>query len=394
MFIKILISYIIGYVRVEITGFYIERLLNLCYSKKLLIWNLKKGRNANIFLNVGIKDFKKLVAITKKVRCKIKIKRKRGIPFIIHKYKKRKILIIFITIVSIGIFASSYFVWNIDIIEENGENIDNLYQDLEDAGMKIGTLKNDIDTKDVINKVRLKRNDIAWMGIELKGTNAIVKIVKTKEKPEIIDDKDYCNVISDKEGVITKINAQRGTAQVKVGDTINKGTILIGGWMEGKYTGVRYVHAEGKIEAKVWYTRNKTIPYDSTQISNTGEEEKKYSIKINNFKINLWKRLSNFEIYDTIETERKIHIFSDFYLPISLIEITNFEQKNEEKHYTSEEAKELGVQELEEQLNEQIGEDKNIVNKNINTYENDNSLEVYVTYEVIENIGTNEKIIF
>ena len=30
--------------------------------------------------------------------------------------------------------------------------------------------------------------------------------------------------------------------------------------------------------------------------------------------------------------------------------------------------------------------------KNINTYEKDDYVEVYVTYEVLENIGTNEKI--
>lgn len=29
----------------------------------------------------------------------------------------------------------------------------------------------------------------------------------------------------------------------KVGDIVTEGSILIGGWMEGKYTGTRYVHA-------------------------------------------------------------------------------------------------------------------------------------------------------
>ena len=40
-------------------------------------------------------------------------------------------------------------------------------------------------------------------------------------------------------------------------------------------------------------------------------------------------------------------------------------------------------------------EDKNkIVNKNINTYEQEDGVDIYVTYEVLENIGTNEKIVF
>jgi len=46
--------------------------------------------------------------------------------------------------------------------------------------------------------MRLERNDLAWIGIEIKGTNAIVKIVETDKKPEIIDEEDYCNIVATK----------------------------------------------------------------------------------------------------------------------------------------------------------------------------------------------------
>ena len=84
-------------------------------------------------------------------------------------------------------------------------------------------------TKEIINQIRLKRSDIAWIGIEMKGTNAIVKVVKAESKPKIIDDEDYCNIVSDKRGIITKISAQNGTLAVKVGDTVDVGTVLING---------------------------------------------------------------------------------------------------------------------------------------------------------------------
>ena len=133
----------------------------------------------------------------------------------------------------------------------------NIREDLEKAGLKTGILKSKIDTKEIINEIRLKRNDIAWMGIELKGTNAIVRLVKAEEKPEIIDENEYCNIVADKTGVITKISTQEGTANVKIGDIVKTGDVLINGWMEGKFTGIRYVKAKGEIEAKVWYTKNK-----------------------------------------------------------------------------------------------------------------------------------------
>ncbi len=394
MFIKIIFSYLLGYLRISVEGYYIERFINICKNNKITVWNLKRNKDIRLILNVRVNEFKEICQIAKKTKCKVKIKNKKGFPFFLHKYKKRKIFIILLILVICLIMLSSNFVWNVEISEENGQELENIEKDIEEAGLKVGEFKNKINTKEIINKIRLKRNDVAWMGIELKGTNAIVKLVKADEKPEIVDENEYCNIVSDKAGIITKINAQSGTANVKVGDTVNQGDILINGWMEGKFTGVRYVHSKGEIEAKVWYTKSKKIPYNVTQIQETGNVEEKYAIKINNFRINFQKRVSNFEIYDTIETENKFKIFSDFYLPISIIKITNKEQQKIEKNYTIEEAKNIGIQELQQELDNEIEDKEKIVNKNINTYEKEDGVEVYVTYEVLENIGTNEKIVF
>ena len=92
--------------------------------------------------------------------------------------------------------------------------------------------------------------------------------------------------------------------------------------------------------------------------------------------------------------ENKFKIFSDFYLPISLIKTTNKEVKEEQKKYEIEEAKKLGIQQLQDELDNEIEKKENIVNKITNTYEKDDGIEVYVTYEVLEDIGTNEKIVF
>lgn len=394
MIFKNLESYISGYLRTNIEGYYIERFINICRKENIPVWNIKKEKEIRLAFNIKIKDFKKICKIAKTTKCKLKIKKKKGFPFILNRYKKRKIFAIFLILVIILIVMSSNYVWNIEVIEENGNNLENIMQNLNQSGLGVGKRKSEINTKEVINKVRLERNDIAWMGIELKGTNAIVKVVKSDEKPDIIDENEYCSIVADKAGIITKISAQDGTANVKVGDTINEGETLINGWVEGKYTGIRYVHAKGEIQAKVWYTKHKFIEYNTTEKRETGNQEEKYAIKFNNFKINLGKGVSKFEIYDTIETENKFKIFSDFYLPISIVKTTNKEIENVQKKYNKEEAKMLGIKELEEELNNEIENKDNIVNKNINTYENENGLDVYVTYEVLENIGTNEKIVF
>lgn len=230
------------------------------------------------------------------------------------------------------------------------------------------------------------------MGIDIEGTNIIVSIVKADNSPEIINNTDYCNIIASKAGIITKITAQNGTAMVQVGDTVQEGDILIAGFMEGKYTEPRYVHSLGEVEAKVWYEQTKEVKYKEDIYTKTGEVENKYEIHLNSYSIKLYKNISEFEFYQTNREEKNLKLFSDFYLPISIIKITNQEMKKETKTYTLEEATNKGIEELSKQIEETIPYLENITGKNVKTVEGENSVVVTVTYEVVESIGESQKI--
>ena len=392
MYIGILLRLIFGYVRVEVEGYYIERFINICQNKKILIWKLKREKGVKLNLNIGIKDFKKLKTIARKTNCKIKINKKKGIPFILHRYKKRKIFAIFLVIIAIAIYTSSKYVWNIEVQVEDNLQIEQIEEDLANLGLKKGVLKSKIETEKLINELRLKRNDISWIGIDLKGTNVIVKAVKSDEKPELIDDSEYCNIVASKFGTITKIIAQNGTAVVKIGEQVNKGDVLIAGYMEGKYTEKRYVHSLGEVQAKVVYKKSEKMYLNQEIMKDTGEKEKRLQIKFNNFQINFYKTLSNFKIYDTIYKEKKLKIFSNFYLPISIMEITNKEQTKETKKYSKDEAIKLEKEKLSAEIEESIANKENIQNIIVDTNEQEEYIEVCVTYEVLENIENYEKL--
>lgn len=394
MLLKILISYIIGYVNISVEGYFIERFMNICISKKILLWNIKREKSTFLYANVGIKNFKKLKEIARKTKCKINIKEKKGLPFVLNRHRKRKIFLILLIVFFIIIFTLSNFIWNIEVTGTSNISKEEILETLKENGLKIGMAKNKVDTQKIINSIRLNRDDVAWVGIGITGTNATVKIVEADLKPEIIDENDYCNIVSEKEGLIVKVTAKNGTPLVKKDDIVKKGSILIAGYIEGKYTGTRYVHSEGEVLAKVWYSKKDKIELQKQEYKQTGKNESKYSIRIKNFVINLYKTLPNFENYDTIIEEKKLKIFSNFYLPIEIIKNTYYETELQEKEYTKEEAKEILIQQLEEQLKEEIKEPEKITNKQINVYENNDSTEIELIYEVLETIGIDEKIVF
>ena len=328
MFIKLLVRLLLGYVRIEVEGYYIERFINICTNNKILIWNLKREKGVKLYLNIGIKDFKKISTVARKTNCKVKILRKRGIPFLLNKYKKRKIFAIFLILILLTIFISSKYVWNVDISIKDDLKLDNIDEDIKILGISKGVKKDEIDTDKVINELRLKRDDIAWVGIDIEGTTVKINIVKADKAPNIVDNSDYCNIIASKSGVIQKIIAQNGTAIAKVGDTVQKGDVLIAGYMEGKYTDTRYVHSLGEVEAIVAYQKSKEVK----------------------FKV------------------------------------------NEEKTYSLDEAIKTGSDAIMTEISANLKNEDNIVNKKIDYNEHEDGVVVTMVFEVLENIGEEQKI--
>ncbi len=412
MYFQILLGHLLGYVTIDIEGYFMERFINLCNSQKIFLWNLQRTNSTSMKVNMNIRDFKKIKEIAKKTKCRVKIKTKKGIPFLLHRYKKRKIFALFFLLVLITILALSNFIWNIEITGNETIPKEEIQQILEKHHFSIGSCKIGLQTKNIVEQIRLERDDIAWVGIEVKGTNAIVKVVEADLKPEIIPEQEYCNLIATKEGMIVKVTAQNGTPLVKEGDLVTKSSVLVGGWLEGKYTGMRYVHANGEVQAKVWYSQKVEVPLKQVKKLKTGNEENKYSVKINNFEINLSKGVSKFQNYDTIETSKKLKLFSNFYLPIEITKKNYQEYQEQEITYTVEEAKQIGIQQAEKKLEEKITSmnqpentelerkkeqtqnTKQILEKQVLTKQVGDTIEVEVIYEVLENIATKEKLVF
>ena len=159
MYIKILLNYILGYVNIIVEGFFTERFINICMSKNIFLFNIKRDKSTIIYANVGIHDFKSVCKIAKQTKCKVKIKKKSGLPFIFNRYRKRKIFVGALAIIICTVIYLSNFIWNIEINGADTIDSNELMQTINNEGLIVG---------------------------KLKRTNAIVRIVPADSKPEII----------------------------------------------------------------------------------------------------------------------------------------------------------------------------------------------------------------
>ena len=394
-FFKYLYLYIFGYLNVYVEGFFIERFINICFSKKIMLWSLNRENSTSLSAKISVGDFKKIRYAAKKSKCKIKLKDKKGLPFLLKKYRKRKIFAITLIVIAIFIFGLTRFVWNIDIVCDGNINKEEILKVLEECNVKLGTYIEDVNIDKLVNYICLKRDDISWSGVEIKGTNLIVKLVMAEDKVFEISSDEPCNIVSNKDGVILKISSQNGTQRVKEGDVIKKGDVLVEGIMEGKYTGNRYVHAEASIWAKVWYVKEEELPLKQEYFVETGEVENRYDINIKYLKINFNKSLPKFEKYDTIEAVKKVKLFSNYYIPVEIKTITYKEQMKKVKEYTVDElSNELQTKLKQELLTENEISEENVIEYIPNVTELKDSINVKVTCVVKEKIGNYEQLIY
>lgn len=350
MFFKIIIMKITGMVKIKVEGFFIERFLNLCKNENIIFKSLEKKDSSFITFEIMKSDFRKLKVIARKTGCKVKIENKTGLPFFVNKYKKRKVFAVAVSVIAFFIIGLSNFIWEVEIegLQKIGKEDFKNY--IEEKGIKVGCFKPQINIEQIENEIKIQREDIAWVSIEFLGTKAKISIKEAIDIPKIINKDEIVDIVANSDAVIEKIVVRNGTARVKEGDVVKKGDLLVEGIMEGKYKDDRMVHADADIIGKVLCTSERFDTYIQKNKVKTGRIEKKNSINIKNFKINFNKRVSKFEKYDTIRTNNKIRLFSNFLFPIEIEKIKFEEYYFEDKNYSKEELENKIVRELEEEL--------------------------------------------
>lgn len=175
------------------------------------------------------------------------------------------------------------------------------------------------------------------------------------------------------------------------GDTVSVGDLLVEGVMEGKYTGIREVHSDADIYVVSQYEKVKKEPFIQQIEEKTGNEENHVEIYIKKIKIFFNKGVPKFKKCDTIRAYKKVKLFSNYYLPIEIVKINNYEVETNFKTYTEEALIEKVTNELQEQLNKELQiKDMNHVNLDVISNVEEDGVNVKVVYSIEEKIETKE----
>ncbi len=310
---------LIGTAEVEIEGFFTERVINLCKFQNIKIWDIKNITSGIVRFTISIKDIKKIKQVVKKSKCSLKVIKKKGMYFKAFRYRKRKLLIPLIIIIIIGINIFNKMIWNIKISGNEEISSEHILEKAIISGLNKGKFKSSMDTNYLIKCMKNELPELAWIGIEYRGTTAYIRVVeKTKIPDEIIYNKsEFGDIIANKSGVITKIVAENGTAVHSAGSYIESGMTLIKGIMKSEILGDYQVRASGIVLMDVEYVFEREYSYEN--IIKNSLDKHKYTIgfSFNDNEICL-NYLNKNKKYDTLKSSKAFNLFGnrisfDFY---------------------------------------------------------------------------------
>lgn len=381
-----LYRFIIGFLEVEFSGDITEVILNICAKNGISLWNSKR-KNGKIRCYITVRDFKALPKIAVKSGIRVHILKKRGLPFIINRYRKRFGIPVGAALFFGIIYIMSCFVWSVEVNGNKRVGEGEILSACEKIGIKEGTLKSKLYPQIAKQELLLEVDKLAWASVNIEGSRVTVEVTEAeKEKP---DNSAPTNLIAAADGKILKLDITSGNCVVKAGDTVAKGELLVSGIIE-RADSTKFVCSEGTVTAETQRIIEVKAYYKRTVSEKTGRVKKRNMLSFFGLKIPLYLGSVNGD-FESRYTVKSCYLLGKK-LPVRLY--TKYCEMTDKKEVIV--SKNELLNELEELLKEAVGREKitdfEVKNREFDEFDGGISLKALISAK--ENIAKPEILLF
>ncbi len=386
-----------GYVKVRLTGYAPERFLNLCSNRDILIWNLEY-RDEHYEFCISLPGFRQLKPMLRKTKTRLIILQRFGLPFWLHRYRKRKIFFFGILLCAGSLYVMSLFIWNIQVEGNQHRTDSTIIKFLEENQVYHGVPKSKIDCAALEELLRSQYDDVIWASVKIQGTRLVIDIQEnlssnqeaSKEKEDTPSD-----LIAEKDAEIYSIFTRSGTPCVEKGSKVTKGDILVEGKLPikndgGEIVNYQYCAADADILGITEYEYSQVFPLTYQDKVFTGKVKKSYQLGLFQKLIKLPFGKNSFTHCDKVTSELPLKIGESFYLPIVFYTEESKEYVLQNKTYTKQEAETLARNKLAEFCEKLEQKGVQILKNNVIIVTEDKRCTAKGTITVMEPIGSRQ----
>lgn len=385
-----IIRWLLGYVKFTFENGFTEGFINDCFKNSLNIRDIVEIQNG-IEAKADIKTYVQLHRFALRHGGRVKVVKRKGLPFLFSPLKNRWGILFGIII---AVFVISYmggYIWNVTVVGNDRVTDAKIVDYLAQNGFKTGVRWNDTDKENLEFGVMAEFGEVSWISINKIGSLALVEINETRDKPSITDNSKITNVVAEDDGIITHVTALGGWSQVQAGDAVSKGDLLISGVNESEVDEKNhFAHAHGTVLANVNTTLSLNISREQKDKDFYKSAEYK-SLFFFGIKIPLYLKAEQGDFDENVS--RANLVYNHFRLPIG-IETKKCEYYNVISNRLSDEVlEELARRELEKLKADKL-KNAEIISENVEIQMQENVCVITGSYNIVKNIGTEQEILF
>ena len=308
-----------GQVRIRAESAFPERILNLCGARELAFWDVVWESPTAFTCRLGRRDWHTLRQAAKNLDCTLTVVGREGAPYFFFRFRRRQALLIGLLLCATGLFLGSFFVW--DFVVEGNETVptEEILRALEKNDVHLGSFGLSLNGERIRNHVLLDIPELSWITVNVSGCRAHVQVRERIPAPERLDRQTPSNMIARRAGLVLKVRAVEGVANVQPGSAVEKDELLISGVEDTDTVGARVLAGMGSVTARTWYTLTAPMPLEVLEKQYTGEEKALVSLVFGTHRIKFFSNSSiQGEKYDKITNRHPLSLFG-LRLPATLV---------------------------------------------------------------------------
>lgn len=303
-------KYLLGYLKIVVSGYSSERFMNLCSHQNIELWDVNTVDQA-YEMKIYADDFFKLKPMIRKTGTKVKIMKKYGFPFWLRSYLSRYFLIFGFFFCLLFLFFMSTFIWKIEVQGNHRCSDEEIRSFLKSMDVYEGTAKKKISCEAIGTVLRENFEDMIWVSVSLNGVDLVIEVKENTDREyEEKEETDIpIDVVAEKAGRITSIVTSRGTPLVKSGDVVEKGDVLVSGIVEIQddaleVIGYQYCAAEAEVYAQVEISYQDEVEHTYEMLERTGRRHIQLWIETGSAIWKMGRGTKGYSCYQ-IESEQK-----------------------------------------------------------------------------------------
>ena len=314
-----------GLVSVRVRGATIERFLNACARADVHLREVRRTDVNELTCRLSVRDLRVLRHHMRRTGCRLHITGRQGAPFVLARFLRRRVLVAGCGLLLALWFVLGNFLWVIDLRIDPGLPRDAVTARLKELGIYTGAPLWTIEETMVRDLLINSFEEVGYATVARRGNAARVEVRARDVEPELVDGDAHTGVAATRDGIITGLTVTGGEAIVKIGDTVEKGDLLITALVHPRTEEARpYLsHGAGRVMARTWRTLTVSAPAAQPEKRYTGKTRSQYALIFGNKRINLYFGSGiTGNTCDKIVEKYDLRLSDTMVLPIALVRQT------------------------------------------------------------------------